>query len=287
MVKKMLPILLLLILTSGCLGLGKPEVLSYKSEWGEITESYSEIITKMDVKNPNPFSIPLKAIDLTLYINNIELGKGRSIGDATLKPNAITTITISTKIDNSKIPEWWVSHIKNGEVSELLLKGNLIFNLIITEFKFPFEERDEIRTDILRGFKVDEKMNFGPLAANVKINPRWGEVKSDYTQIMLDTVIDSDVSFRLKGIKYEVLMNGIKIGEGYYDKDVEIGRNTKFTLELRLDNDKLDDWWVSHLKNGERSEVEIIVTGVFDLAGKTFEVDLIREKTSFRTEILT
>ncbi|WP_169302213.1 LEA type 2 family protein [Ferroglobus placidus] len=285
--KRLLPVLLILVLTSGCLGIGKPEVLSYKSRWGDITESYSEILTEIDVKNPNPFSIPLKAIDLTIYINGVELGKGRSIGDATLKPNTITTITISTKIDNSKIPEWWVSHIKNDEVSELLLKGNLIFNLLITDFKFPFEERDEIRTNILKGFNIEENVRFGLLTAKVKITPRWGEVTRDHTQILLDAIIDGSVPFNLKGIKYEVLMNGIKIGYGYYDREIRIERNTKFTLELLLDNGKLDEWWVSHLKNGERSEVEIVVTGIFEVTGKTYEVDLIREKSSFRTEILS
>jgi len=278
---------MILVLSSGCLGIGKPEVLGYKSEWGEITQSYSEIITKIDIKNPNPFSIPLKAIELTLYINGVELGKGRSIGDASLKPNTVTTITISTKIDNSKIPEWWVSHIKNGEVSELLLKGNLVFKILVAEFRFPFEERDEIRTNILKGFEINRDVSFGPVSARVKIDPRWGEVTRDYTKILLDATIDSDVRFYLKGIKYEVLMNGIKIGEGYYDKEVKIGKSTKFTLELYLNNDKLDDWWVSHLKNGEKSEVEIVVSGIFDVAGKTLEVDLIREKSVFTTEILS
>ncbi len=281
-------ILLLLILTAGCLGIGKPQVLGYESHWGEITPSYSEVITKIDVKNPNPFPIPLKAIEIKLYMNGVEMGEGRSIGDAGLKPNSVTTITISTKIDNSKIPEWWVKHIKSGEVSELLLKGDVVFDLKITEFRFPFEERDEIRTHILSGFRTEKSVGIGPFGVRIKIDPEWGEVTRDYTQIVLNTQIDSDIEMKLKKLEYEVVMNGIVIGKGSSDENVEIkkGKND-LRLKLYLNNDKLDDWWVTHLKNGEKSEVEIVVTGTFEVAGITYKGELLRERSVFETNILS
>jgi LEA14-like dessication related protein len=86
------------------------------------------------VYNPNPVPIPIKKIQVDVYMNGIKMGEGKNIGRQSSKPNGDTTIKLSTKIDNTKIPEWWVSHLKNGEITEFSLKGKIVFDLKITEF---------------------------------------------------------------------------------------------------------------------------------------------------------
>ena len=120
-----LSILLLLIstLVLGCtqkdsLTIGKPEIREIKHEWGKVTSSTTEIITKVKVYNPNPVPLPLKDIMTEVYMNDIKMGKGSAL-KAEIKANSESTIIISTKLENGRIPEWWVTHIKNNEKSKM------------------------------------------------------------------------------------------------------------------------------------------------------------------------
>ncbi|WP_054840109.1 LEA type 2 family protein [Thermococcus sp. JCM 11816] len=188
--------LLLVSLASGCTGSGtvkekiekkvetlKPQILSVSNRWGgEITPSTSEIITEIVVYNPNSIPIPIKAISVHLYMNGIDMGAGKNVGGpASLQPKANTTIVLSTKIDNTKIPTWWVSHLRSGgEKTEVILKGSITFDLKVTDFKWPFEQKTEIRTDILRGglsmdnssFQLDLKI-YKPVFY-VTLRSQWG-----------------------------------------------------------------------------------------------------------------
>jgi len=55
---------------------------------------------------------------------------------------------------------------------------------------------------------------------------------------------------------------------------------------VRRKNDKLDDWWVSHLRNGERTSVEIKSELVYKAAGKEFTIELPVQKETMETDIL-
>ncbi len=65
-------------------------------------------------------------------------GEGSAL-KAEIKPNSELTIVISTKLENDKIPDWWISHIRNGEKSTMRVKGYLVFDLKIMELSFQVQ----------------------------------------------------------------------------------------------------------------------------------------------------
>jgi len=72
-------ILLVSVLFMGCAQegkptIGKPEVREISHEWGKVTTSTTEIITKVVVYNPNLVPIPLKDILTEIYMNNVKNG---------------------------------------------------------------------------------------------------------------------------------------------------------------------------------------------------------------------
>jgi LEA14-like dessication related protein len=59
--------------------IGKPEIREITHEWGAVTSSTTEIITKVKVYNPNPISLPLKDVLTEIYMNDIKMGEGSAL----------------------------------------------------------------------------------------------------------------------------------------------------------------------------------------------------------------
>lgn len=282
----------LLLGCSGEFGLGEPEVKEISYEWGEITKSTSEIITKIKVYNPNPVPLPLKDVRTEVYLNSIKIGEGSSL-NAEIRPSSESTIVLSTKLENSKIPEWWVSHIKNGEKSTMEVTGYLIFDLKITEFKFPFRLSNSIETDMLSGLisSVPEKIDAGPITLTVKsVKSHWGNVDEDYTEIITAATIRNDnmIPVTLTKFSYLVEMNGIRVGEGSDNLKTVIQPKSEKTITFvtRIENSKLNAWWISHVTNGERTKVRTVFQPQIEVGGVKFWFNMIYTEYEFTTNLL-
>ncbi len=315
----LISVLLLVSLVSGCIGSGgsegikekikekvemsKPRILSISHRWGEINDRYSEIITEIVVYNPNPVSVPLKNISVHLYMNGIDMGEGHNIGPASLAAKSNTTIILSTKIDNYKIPKWWVSHLKNGEVTEVLLKGKLVFDLKVFDFSWPFEQKSVIKTNIVDNLAftnmVLSKRISIPLVGNfdfrllMNMSSRWGQVTEDSTEIIHDVTIYNPQKFitvPITNIGYEILINDIMIGEGVSKQKIVLYPRSTGSLQFvsNINNQALVEWWVSHIKNNEQSTFELRLYFVFDLGGQEIKIPLPEGtiKTEIKTNIL-
>ncbi|MBO8179081.1 MAG: LEA type 2 family protein [Archaeoglobus sp.] len=287
--------LLIPILIAGCsqeLTIGQPEIRGVSHEWGEVTTSTSEIITKIVVYNPNPIPLPLKDVLTEVYMNNIKMGEGLAL-KAEIKANSESTILISTKLENDKIPEWWVSHIKNGEKSTMNVRGYLVFDLKVTEFKYPIELSNPIETDILAGLSSNEpqKISIGPAGLTIRSTKSyWGEVNENYTEVITTATIYNDnlVPVKIMKIHYLVDMNGIKFSEGSSNVETTIQPRSEATLTytIKLDNKMLDEWWVSHIENGEKTKVKIVLQPVIEFASKEYRFTLVEKVSEFITHLV-
>jgi len=129
----------------------KPQIIDITHTWGKVTIESTEIWTKVTVHNPNNFPIYFTKIEYTIYMNDVLMGAGSSEEDIIIRANSDKTIHLTTVIDNSKLAEWWVSHINNGEKTTFKFDGYVYFDLKITTFKYHIELEREIQTDILGG----------------------------------------------------------------------------------------------------------------------------------------
>ncbi len=288
----LIPLLLVGCAQEGKLSIGMPEIRGISHEWGEVTTSTTEIVTKIVIYNPNPIPLPLKDFLTEIYMNSIKMGEGSAL-KAEIKPNSESTIIISTKLENDKIPEWWVSHIKNGEKSIMNVKGYLVFDLKLTEFKFPIELSNPIETNMLDGLSLDtpQKINVGPATLTIKSTKSyWGEANKDYTEIITMVTIYNDnlVPVGITKIHQMVEMNGIKLAEGSSDVSTVIPPKSESTLSFvtKLDNKMLDEWWVRHIENGEKTKVKIVLQPVIEFAGRELTFTLAEKESEFVTNLL-
>ncbi len=292
---KSIIVILLAFTLLGCAeqaGLGKPQIKGSVNQWGEVTDSTTEVVTKVNVYNPNPVSLPLKNVLTTIYMNDIKMGEGSAV-KSEIGANSNSTIVISTDIQNDRISKWWISHIKNDEESSMVMEGDLVFDLKVTEFSYPIEETSQVKTDILGGMSVSsQKIDLaGPGSITIEsAESQWGEVNHNYTQIMTTVRVQNDypVEISIEEIKYLVEINGIRLAEDTSDvtKVIQPNSESELSLSTRMTNDKLEEWWVTHVENDESSKINTTVQAVVEAGGQEFEFDLVDQQSQFNTELL-
>ena len=273
---------------------GKPEIPKIKgitNIWGDITTDSSEIRTNILVKNPNAFPIPIRDVEYEIFMNDVKMGSGHTIGEASIPARSEHTITLVSKLENSKIPEWWVTHIRKEEETNVKIRGNIVFDLKLTEYRYPIEQAiSDVRTNILGGkrvYQVDET-SMEPQVRSIE--NLWSEVSKDYTEVRTKMVMYNPqlVPIYVERIKYEIYMNEIRMGSGLSEESILLKprSDTEISFETKLENERLDDWWVMHLKNGEKTELEIKSELVYTVAEREFTMELPAQRETLETNIL-
>lgn len=291
---KFIIVILLAFTLLGCAeqaGLGKPQIKGTTNEWGESTSSTTEIITKVDVYNPNPVPLPLKNVLTQVYMNDVKMGEGSAV-KSQIDADSNSTILISTDIQNEKIPEWWVTHIENDEVSTMSMKGDMVFDLKVTEFEYPIEKTRKVKTDVLGGLSVSSQKidSQGGSITIESAESQWGEVNQNYTEIVTAVNIRNDypVKISIEEVKYMVKINGIRLAtdSSEVSKDIKANSEAELSLSTNMTNEKLEEWWVTHIENNERSEINTTVQAVVDAGGQEFEFNLVDQQSKFNTNLL-
>jgi LEA14-like dessication related protein len=158
------------------------------------------------------------------------------------------TITILTKLENNKIPPWWVIHIRRGENSDVKINGNIVFDLKLTEYKYPIEQRiiSGVKTNILSDKESYQVSETGSEPQLRSVENSWGEVTDDSTEIQTKMTVYNPqfVPIYIERVKCEIYMSDIKMGSWLSEEMVLLKPrgDTEVSFDTRLDNHKLDDW---------------------------------------------
>jgi LEA14-like dessication related protein len=297
-----LVIVLLLLPNTGCAWLKeraaamKPEVREISHEWGNVTQETIEVITTVKVYNPNPFTLPVKKITGDLNADGIAMGHSES-GSLHIAKEIESSIVISTKIDNSKIPVFWTEHLNRNENSEVEIDAGITFDLKVTDFTFPYHLERPLQTNILsilRGIGPETFEAGEPVPVKITLKSLsgfWGEVTQGYTEVNLVAVVHNDNAYPLSlpRMTYDTEVNGIKFASGESEIDQLLPPNSDSTLNgvITLDNQQLADCFVSHIKNGEESTFQVSVSLIFELPGENeVAIPILEESQPFETDIL-
>ncbi len=89
--------------------------------WGDVTQDQTPIDLSFTVYNPKTFPIPLGELGYEIRMNGIQVGSGESSPSIAIPPQSTKTIMTTTHIDNSRLDEWWVSHLQRTQVTNLTI----------------------------------------------------------------------------------------------------------------------------------------------------------------------
>jgi len=244
-----------------------PSIKNISNRWGNISENTIEIISSITIENNNPFKIilPRVEIDYNLKMNNITMASGKIENIHLQKGDA--TIEVSSYLDNTKIPEWWVSHIENNESTIVNIEPVVIIDAEFTEPHIETPKKTiPINTDLLADIKTNNEriIEIGPGNLVVKsVIANWGNITNETTELLIGIMVNNSLSTNIPipKIYYRIKMNNITIGNGTI-KDLTILKANNYStinLATKINNYKLDDWFISHLQNNEHSILEITI----------------------------
>jgi LEA14-like dessication related protein len=278
---------------------GVPQLNGIDNEFGTVNETSTEIQTNVSIYNPNPIGLSVGglSVDYAVGMNGIEMATGEKQGLGIGTGNS--SLRFVTYLDNTKIPEWWYTHVDNGEQTNVAVNATVSHGTLGSAP--PITQSETVETDILSAFDSTETRAVNadqPLVDDpvLYLNETAGEYGSNLSREQTPI----DLSFRMYNPKrypyaiteigYTIEMNDIQVGEGSTSEEQVLAPRSESTVEAAtsIQNGRLDQWWVSHLQNEEVTElyIDFYVVVDPDIPGAS-PVRLDSEELDYQTTIET
>lgn len=259
-------VLVLLSVSPGVL-LDQLTISNIDSEFDEVAENGSRVHTTVFVANSNALWLPSMDLQYSVALNDIHVLSGSKTG-VRISSGRNTVETVAT-FDNTQIPEWWVSHVNNDEQTTMTTDATVVYGPFEKEL---WSDQQVIETDILGAFESNGSSTVRIDQHNVLVignqTAEWGVADAETTPIRLETRLENvhNRPIKLDGTYYEIRMNGVVVGSGETDAGLELGpgNSTTFEMTVVIETAAMREWWVSHLRNGESTTLEIAVFSVVE-----------------------
>lgn len=278
-------------LAAGLGVIGVPGIADVNNQFGEVDESTTEINTDLIIDNPNPVGISFgdAAVAYTVSMNDVELAEGDREGVEV--GTGTTTVDLTTQMDNQAIPAWWSGHIERGERSQMVVDADITHDRFSRTASYQYDR--PVETDLIGEFDSEEPQPVSPdddsalgLLTGVsdplfyinETSGEWGDVTDEETPMEIDFVAynPQPVPLTVTQLEYEISMNDVEVGTGATEREYVIAPDGEETVETVtvIDNDSLDEWWVTHLQNEQTTELEMQFWLTVEVGGETFRIPI-------------
>jgi LEA14-like dessication related protein len=259
---------------------GVPSVEETNNRIGSVNDTDTVIETNIRVDNPNPIGISLGGVsaDYNVSMNDVQMARGTKDGISIASGSS--TVSLRTRMKNERIPDWWVTHVENGEETNLNVDGTVDSSLLGRSFDISPAERS-VSTDIdsaldsseTRPINADRTLVDDPVLYLNETSGSWGEVTDSTTELNMEFVVYNPKPYAVpvSELGYNMTMNDIAIGSGGSEDTTVVPAKSTATIQTTtvMQNEKLDEWWVSHLKNNQVTDLAIAFSAQVDLANAT------------------
>jgi len=266
---------------------GVPAVETVENRFTGVSEDTTTVGTGMTVSNPNPIGVQFGGTEIayTVSMNDVAIASGAREGLELHRGN--TTLQFDTRMRNAGIPAWWGTHVENGETTRVVIDAD-VSHSVLGERAVSITQNRTVETDILGQFNATETRPVEadrPLVADpvVYVNATRGSWdRANLTRSATPMDLEFDVynpkvtPYTITTVGYDIRMNGIRVGSGRTDRGYVVAPEERETVGVRtvIENDRLDQWWVSHLRRNQHTTMEIAFYLVVEAAGEQFRIDL-------------
>jgi LEA14-like dessication related protein len=256
---------------------GAPSVVGVSNHFAGVSEERTTIATELVVNNPNPVGASLGDVSVSYAVdmNDVRLATGGKEGLAVESGNS--TVALETDLLNERIPAWWVAHLQDGEQSEVVVHATVTSGTLDESVDAP-KVRETVDTDIASSFnstetrpvEADQPGIQDPVVYVNETSGWWGTVTDEQTTVEMRFEVYNPKPYAIpvQEVQYDVDMNTIDVGEGSTDRSyvVPAGGTRTVAAQLTIQNERLDDWWVSHLQRNQMTDLEMELSLVLDLS---------------------
>lgn len=257
------------------------------NEWGEIADNYSEIRTRVVLDGANLIDIHIDSVGLRYdaSMNGVRVARSEKKGVSLNRRS--TTIHLSARIDRDRLLDWWPTHVNNGESTHLVIRPHVTVDLpsvdlSAIDFAGVLPRRagfdavsvetsnytNDFTTKIIDSIKTDSSMPLKAFGKTVfrlsEVDASWGEADEGVTPINISVALKNPnpVAVGFDDLGYTVSMNGVEVGEGDVGDFVLPARGaTTVESTAVLQNERIADWWQTHLRRGENTQTKISFDG--------------------------
>jgi LEA14-like dessication related protein len=259
---------------------GAPSVVAVENRFGEVTNETTEVETDLVVNNPNPVGVALggTTVDYTVRMNGVAMAAGDRDGLSVERGNS--TLPFTTRMRNERIPDWWVTHVENDENTTVAVDATVTTSTFGNR-SVSLAQEEHVETDLIGAFASEETRPVnasGPLVSDPvlyvnRTTAAWGDVTRERTPIDTSFLVYNPkaVPYAITEIGYTITMNDITVGEGSSDREYVIESRTteNVSTTTAIRNERLDEWWVSHLRHDQVTELRIDFYAKLELPGGT------------------
>ncbi|MFW6018395.1 MAG: LEA type 2 family protein, partial [Halapricum sp.] len=269
-----------------------PTVEDTDREWGTITNETAEIVTTGTLNSTDD-------IERLRNVTTLTVDQQSTINDVTVLDERETeplpdddSVTATGEMDNERFVEWWPEHVNDGEQSTVEARADATVDVGITQFRRSLVDRSDVfETDILGTVGDDEPQTI--TAANETLvtlagqDATWETADAETTPFTVETTVESEHSrpVEFAGVEYTVTMNDVTVAEGETEDELTVapGDTESLAVTVPMETPKLADWWATHLKDGEQSNVSIRIHGLVERDGDRERVPVALVTERFRT----
>lgn len=255
---------------------GAPSVVGVENRFGEVTNETTTIDSALTVNNPNPIGVSLGGvtIDYDISMNDVSMANGTKEGVSVGTGN--TSVPFTTELDNSKIPAWWVSHVRNGEHTDLQVDAAATSSL--AGQRYSTQVSRDVNTSVIEAFRTDESKPLNasspvvsdPVLILERTEAEWGTVNEERTEVEMTLHLRNPKPYPIpvSEIGYDIHMNNITMGSGEAARTTTIAPGETVAVEATtvIRTGKLDEWWVSHLRQNQVTDLRMPFYLVIDLS---------------------
>ena len=118
----------------------------------------------------------------------------------------------------------------------------------------------------------------------------WGETTEDSIEIISTGYVNNQNSFGLNisslDVKYRLKMNNVMLAEGGKEGlNIRAESNQSVPVNTQLSPEKIPEWWVRHIRNGERSKLEVPISAEINLLSYPVKVNGFSYTDSIETDL--
>ena len=253
----------------------RPTVERSESEWGEVRDEETDVVTTVDLRNPNDETYTEL---LSLVVDQRTTIAGVTVVDDTDRvrdlPQGSGEVEVVTRKPHSVVPEWWAAHLRNGERSESRTELDAEADVAVTRLPVDIEDRTStVETDTLGDLDDDSTRTVtsdGRTVLTVHstsaeyVDPMPGEatlvVRADLeNENFLEPVT-------IRAVDYRVDINDVTLADDRAPENHTLQPGERRTVEftLTLNNSRMAAWWPTHVRRGERSVINRSATATVE-----------------------
>jgi|AntRauTorcE11898_2_1112593.scaffolds.fasta_scaffold00061_18 LEA14-like dessication related protein len=263
---------------------GVPSVMDFQNEFSGVNESTTVIGSDIAVRNPNPIGAGFLGVsaEYDISMNDVRMANG-STGTISMPPGN-STIDLETHLDNDRIPAWWTSHVERDEQTTVAVNATVESDLLGQSAQVP--KTRTIETDMLSSFNSTKTRPVNassvlvddPILYVNETAAQWGETSEARTGIVVDFYVYNPKQYAIpiSKLNYTIDMNDVRVGAGENtdEKLLPPEELTRVRTVTYIQNEKLDEWWVSHVERDQVTDVVIDFDASLELSQATVQVPL-------------